>query len=67
MGADHSLEVLDSTEVVPEKNLKPKKRKAHSEVNNLLAGNKQEDDQPAIDKYDEIPTFLKMLFDLSFS
>ncbi|XP_071739712.1 peptidyl-prolyl cis-trans isomerase FKBP43-like [Rutidosis leptorrhynchoides] len=56
-GVDRSLEVLDSVEVVPEKNLKPKKkRKGRDDViadatdNTLLAGNKQENDQQAIDK-----------------
>nr|XP_043623557.1 peptidyl-prolyl cis-trans isomerase FKBP43-like [Erigeron canadensis] len=51
---DHPLEVLDSAEVVPDKNLKPKKkRKGRSEVSTdatddiLLAENKQEDDQQA--------------------
>nr|XP_043624185.1 triadin-like isoform X2 [Erigeron canadensis] len=54
---DPSLEVLDSAGGVPDKNLKPKKkRKGRSEVstdatnNNLLAGNKQEDDQQATEK-----------------
>ncbi|KVH97117.1 hypothetical protein Ccrd_000784 [Cynara cardunculus var. scolymus] len=57
MGVDRSFEVLASAEVVPEKNSKlKKKRKGRSEVStdgtdgNLLAGNKQEDDQQAIDK-----------------
>ncbi|KAI3719233.1 hypothetical protein L6452_20128 [Arctium lappa] len=56
-GVDHSFEVLASAEIVPEKNSKPKKkRKGRSEVStdgtdgNLLAGNKQEDDQQAVDK-----------------
>ncbi|KVH96863.1 Peptidyl-prolyl cis-trans isomerase, FKBP-type, partial [Cynara cardunculus var. scolymus] len=57
MGVDRSFEVLASAEVVPEKNSKlKKKRQGRSEVStdgtdgNLLAGNKQEDDQQAIDK-----------------
>ncbi|KAJ9563265.1 hypothetical protein OSB04_008425 [Centaurea solstitialis] len=56
-GVDRSFEELASAEVVPEKNSKPKKkRKGRSEVStdgtdgNLLAGNKQEDDQQPIDK-----------------
>ena len=49
-----------SAEAVPEK--KKRKRKGHSEASDLDAGTKQEGDQQAIDKYDEIPTSFKDAF-----